>query len=68
MISGGWDMKLLVWDLDSYASFTELEGHTGRINGYFSTFVVCVALGHTVQLHVLVQFVITRPTEPLTMI
>jgi WD40 repeat protein len=33
LISGGWDTKLLVWDLDSYASFTELDGHTGRITG-----------------------------------
>jgi WD40 repeat protein len=31
LISGGWDKKLLVWDLKSYASFTELEGHTSRI-------------------------------------
>ena len=40
LVSGGWDARLLVWDLETYASFHELEGHTARISGCATSYDV----------------------------
>jgi len=53
LISGGWDQKLLLWDLETYACFDELEGHTGRITdcatSYETRFCCTVSEDKTVR-------------------